>query len=54
MIGKKLRKHRLKLDITQAEMAERVGVCVSSISAYEKGRVKVSAEMFEKIMAIKR
>lgn len=52
-IGKKLRAHRLKIDITQVQMAERVGVSKASISAYEKGRVAVSAEMVEKIMEVK-
>lgn len=53
-IGKKLRAHRLKIDITQIEMGEAVGVSKASISAYEKGKVAVAVEMFEKIMAVKK
>ena len=52
-VGKKLRSKRLKLDITQEEMAIRIGVRTSTISAYETGRISISKEMFDRIMEVK-
>lgn len=38
-IGKKLKSRRKSLNLTQSELAEKVGLTESSISRYESGRI---------------
>jgi transcriptional regulator with XRE-family HTH domain len=51
MIGVQLRVHRQEADLTQAELAERTGLPVSRISAYERGRKGVPLPELEAIAA---
>lgn len=51
-IGDKLKKLRLDNKLTQKQVADRVGVVVSGISAYESGERYPSYEILIKLAAI--
>jgi len=51
-VGKRLRKIRRNLDITQEQLAEAVGVTAESISNIERGKTAPSFETMEKIAEV--
>lgn len=51
-IGDKLKKQRLDNKLTQKQVADRVGVVVSGISAYESGERYPSYEILIKLAAL--
>lgn len=48
-IGKRVSRIRKTLGLTQEEIAEKIGITQSLYSAYERGRLKLSAEMAAQI-----
>jgi len=49
LFGKKLKEIRLKLDLTQEELAEKIGISSKSLSQIELGNNFVSAETLTEI-----
>lgn len=49
-----VRAHRAEAELTQAELAERVGVDEMTISRYERGMTRPSAEILARIEAVAR
>ncbi len=49
--GELLKKLRIDNGYTQKEVAERVGVHPATIMKYEKGQIRISSEMLEKLAA---
>lgn len=43
MLGERLRRHRLRRDITQEQLAERAGLSVSTIKGLEAGRGRLDS-----------
>lgn len=50
-IGEQIKDARIKAGITQEELAEKVGVIRQTITEYESGRIKPSADVLLKIMS---
>ena len=53
-VGKRLREARLRLNLTQLEVAEKAGVSVNYYSRIERGEVNQSIETFEAITQVLR
>lgn len=51
-IGKKIKIARIELDLTQADLAEKIGAKQKSISRYETGLSMPSIETLVKILKI--
>ena len=49
LFGKKLKEYRIKMDFTQEELAEKIGISAKSLSQIELGNNFVSAETLEAI-----
>ena len=49
LFGKKLKEYRIKMDFTQEELAEKIGISSKSLSQIELGNNFVSAETLEAI-----
>lgn len=49
-LGIRIREKRIALDMTQSELAERVGVTVQHISNVEHARTKISLEAFTDVV----
>ena len=52
VIGKKIRKRRLSLDLTQEELAEKVGISRAYMGFIEQSRNVPSLETLEKIARV--
>ena len=52
LVGKRVRKIRRNLDITQEQLAEAVGITSESISNIERGKTAPSFETLEKIAEV--
>ena len=52
MFKDRLREARLSRGMTQAELAERIGVVKSTVAGYETGRSEPNMEKFAQIMAV--
>lgn len=52
ILGKRIRKKRRDLDITQKELAERIGVVTSFVCEMEKGRKAVGTENLYKLECV--
>lgn len=50
-IGEQIKEARIKAGITQEDLAEKVGVIRQTITEYESGRIKPSADVLLKIMS---
>ena len=48
-LGKKIKQARSEFDLTQADLALRVGISPQLISAFESGRIKPDLKYIEKI-----
>lgn len=53
-IGKRLKEARLRLNLTQLEVAEKAGVSTNYYSRIERGEVNQSLETFEAITQVLR
>ena len=51
-IGKRLKEARLKLELTQEDVAKKAGLHVNSYAKLERGEVGVSIETLEKLAKI--
>ena len=50
MIGDQIKKKRVELDMTQAELAQKISVKANTISNYEKGISSPSEDIIYKLM----
>ena len=49
MCGQKIREERRKLNLTQTDLAQVIGVSFSLIAKYEKGLVSIPSDKLKKI-----
>jgi len=55
-LGQSLRSSRVRLGLSQAELARRVGTAPATVSHYEEGKLEISASMLkamEKVLGVK-
>src|SRR5580704_3597096 len=48
-LGKRIRLRRVEIDITQAELAKRIGVTFQQVQKYEKGSNRVGAARLQRV-----
>jgi len=48
-LGKRIRLRRVEIDITQAELAKRIGLTVQQVQKYEKGVNRVGASRLQQV-----
>ena len=53
MTGKDLRKHRKQLDLTQAGLAERLGVTANTVARWERDEITIREPMARLITLLK-
>ena len=51
-VGQRLRQRRMELNMTQAELARRLGVTPAVVSNYESGQNPVRSELLEKLIQV--
>lgn len=52
VLGKKIKLARVELDLTQTDLAEKIGALQKSVSRYETGAAVPSLETMEKIAKV--
>lgn len=53
MTGKDLRKHRKQLDLTQAGLAERLGVTANTVARWERDEIPIREPMARLITLVR-
>lgn len=51
-VGKRIEHYRKEAKLTQKEVGEKIGVCGSTIGAWERGKQRVSANKIKKLCAV--